>query len=96
MTKRRNLDREALEVYLLHLLLAFRPVFQIIGLLLLIYAVAALSLSLRVNFIALGLAFFLLLASTFFPLTLFMAKLGAWVGTLRKKNGRLRSFWLAV
>ncbi|MBI9046408.1 MAG: hypothetical protein JEZ06_18100 [Anaerolineaceae bacterium] len=43
MSKKRDLDREGLEVYLINLLLAFRPYLQIGGFLLLIYALVGLE-----------------------------------------------------
>lgn len=86
MAKRRNLDRESLEVYLLNLLLAYRPIIQISGLLFLMTSVFALSMSPAVGLIALGVAIFLLLVSFSYQATLYLAKLGAWLGTLRMEN----------
>ena len=82
---RRNLDREGLEVYLLHLLLAYRHLLQISGLLLLVYAVLAASASLVVGGIALSVALFLLLCANWYPAVQGLAKFGAWLGTIGKK-----------
>ena len=87
MTKRRNLDREGLEVYLLNLLLAYRPMLQISGLLFLVFSVVALSLSPIVGSIALGMGIFLVTLTNSYQVTLYLAKLGAWLGTLGKNNG---------
>lgn len=88
MKPRRNLDREGLEVYLLNLLLAYRPMLQISGLLLLIYAVLVLPTSHIVGGIALGAAVFLVITANWYPAIQTLAKIGAWVGTLRKKDHR--------
>ncbi|KPL06212.1 hypothetical protein AMJ86_09415 [bacterium SM23_57] len=86
MAKRRNLDRESLEVYLLNLLLAYRPIIQISGLLFLMTSVFALSMSPVVGLITLGIAIFLVMVSFSYQATLYLAKLGAWLGTLRMEN----------
>ena len=82
---RRNLDREGLEVYLLNLLLAYRPLLQISGWLLLAYALLALSASLLASAIALGLATLLLITANWYPALLAAAKFGAWLGTIGRK-----------
>jgi hypothetical protein len=86
MTKRRNLDREGLEVYLLNLLLAYRPLFQISGLLLFVTSIVALSLSPIVGVITLGAAIYLVIISYSYQAILYLAKLGAWLGTIGKNK----------
>jgi hypothetical protein len=86
MTKRRQLDRERLEIYYLQLLLAFRPFIQISCLLLLVYSIPALLLSPQVGTVALGLAIFLVVITTSDQAALYLAKLGAWMGTVWKKD----------
>jgi len=82
MSNRRRLARERLEIYLVHLLLTYRPLILIGGLLLLIYAIAALLLSLPTAFAGLVPAIFLLLLGSSYPAVLYTAGLGAWIGTL--------------
>jgi hypothetical protein len=86
MTKRRNLDREGLEVYLLNLLLAYRPLFQISGLLLFVTSIVALSLSPIVGVITLGAAIYLVILSYSYQAILYLAKLGTWLGTIGKNK----------
>lgn len=82
MSNRQRLARERLEIYLVHLLLAYRPLIFIVGVLLLVYSIANLFINLMVGFASLIPALYLLLASSSYPVTLFTARLGAWIGTL--------------
>jgi hypothetical protein len=75
-----------LEVYLLNLLLAYRPILQIGGVVLLVYAVVSIAISPKVSIVVLVLAIFLLLITFSYQATLYLAKIGAWIGTLRKNN----------
>ncbi len=84
MIKRRNLHKESMAVYFLHLQPAYRPIMQGIGYLLLISSGIALLFSPLLGSISLGVAIFIMLLSTSFTLTQYLAKLGAWVGTIRK------------
>ncbi len=86
MIKRRNLHKESMAVYFLHLLLAYRPILRRIGYLILISSVIALLFSPLLSSISLFVAIFLILFSTSHTLTQYLAKLGAWVGTIRKSN----------
>jgi hypothetical protein len=86
MKQRRNLDREGLEVYLLNLLLAYRPIFRISAFIVLIYSVGVMSSSVIVGSVAFVVAIFLGLASYSYHRLLGLAKIGAWVGTIRKKE----------
>jgi putative effector of murein hydrolase LrgA (UPF0299 family) len=82
MSNRRRLRRESLEVYLVHLIMAYRPLILIFGLLLLAYAIASMFTFPLAGCLASLPAIFLLLLGNSFNLVLFTARLGAWLGTL--------------
>jgi hypothetical protein len=82
MSYRRRLAREQLEIYLVHLLLAYRPMLLIAGLLLLLFAIVALFYNLMIGCASLLPAIFLLLLSNSYNSVVFTARLGAWIGTL--------------
>jgi hypothetical protein len=82
MSNRRRLTRERLEIYLVHLLLAYRRFIFIAGLLLLVYSLTALAFNSLVGFASLVPALYLLLLSNSYPVTLYTARLGSWIGTL--------------
>ena len=82
MSNRRRLARERLEIYLVHLLMAYRPLIFIAGLLLLIYAIIVLFINRVVGFAALLPALYLLLTGSSYKVVLCTARLGAWIGTL--------------
>ena len=82
MPNRQRLARERLEIYLVHLLLAYRPLILIGGLLLLVYAILAMVASAVTGFASLVPAVFLLLLGSSYPVVLYTARLGAWIGTL--------------
>jgi hypothetical protein len=82
MSNRRRLARERLEIYLVHLLLAYRRLIFIGGLLLLVYAIAFMFSNPLVGSASLVPAIFMLLLSNSYPVTLYTARLGAWIGTL--------------
>ncbi len=82
MSNRRRLARERLEYYLVYLILAYGRLILIAGLLLLVYAVAAMIIYPLVGSATLVPAIFLLLLSNSFNVTLYTARLGAWIGTL--------------
>jgi hypothetical protein len=86
MSNRRRLARERLEIYLVHLLLAYRPLIFSGGVLLLVYAVIAMIASSLAGFAALVPAIFLLLISNSYQATLYTARLGAWVATLGRHD----------
>jgi hypothetical protein len=65
--------------------MAYRPLLQIAGLLFLLYAIIALSITPQGGFIALGLAIVILLITYSYHLTLYLAKIGSWLGTVLKK-----------
>ena len=87
MSNRRRLARERLEIYLVHLLLAYRRFIFIAGLFLLLYSLAALVYSSMLGFASLIPALYLLLLSNSYPVTLYTARLGAWIGTLWRHEG---------
>ena len=86
MSNRRRLARERLEIYLVHLLLAYRPLFLISGLLLLAYAVATMLTNLLAGNAILLPAIFLLLLSNSYNVALYTARLGAWIATLGRHD----------
>ena len=86
MAKRRNKDREKLELYFIYLLLAYRPLLRISSFLLLLYSMIGLSLYPISGCVALGVAIVLILPSYSYQGTLYLAKIFAWVGTIGKKN----------
>ena len=82
MSNRRRLARERLEYYLIYLILAYRRLIWIVGLLLLLYALAIMAASPLAGIANLLPAIFLLLVSNSFNIALYTAKLGAWIATL--------------
>ena len=84
--KRRNFDREGMEIYLLNLLLAYQPIFLILGLFLFIYSIVALPHSVTVGAIAMTVALILAFLGYSYPMTVYLAKVGAWLGSLQKKD----------
>lgn len=82
MSNRRRLARERLEIYLVYLLLAYRRLIFVAGMLLLLYSLAALVYSPLFGFASLIPALYLLLLSNSYPVTFHTARLGAWIGTL--------------
>lgn len=86
MSNRRRLARERLEIYLVHLLLAYRPLIFILALLFLVYAIAVLFRNLLVGVVSLLPAVYLLLLSRSYPVTLYTARLAAWVATLGREQ----------
>jgi len=86
MSNRRRLARERLEYYLTYLILAYRRLVFIVGLLLLIYAITTMLLNLPVSIVVLIPAIYLLLLSNSYNITVYTARLGAWIGTLWKSD----------
>jgi hypothetical protein len=82
MSNRRRLARERLEYYLTYLILAYRRLIFIVGLLLLIYAIATMFINLPSAIVAMIPAIYLLLLSSSYNITVYTARLGAWIGTL--------------
>ncbi len=86
MSNRRRLPRERLEYYLTYLILAYRRLIFIAGLLLLIYAVMTMFVHLPGSVVALIPAIYLLLLSNSYNITVYTARLGAWMGTLWRQD----------
>ena len=82
MSNRRRLARERLEIYLVHLILMYRRLILIVGLLLLVYAIATMFVNRTIGFVTLIPAIFLLLLSNSYNAAVYTARLGAWIGTL--------------
>jgi len=82
MSNRRRLDRERLEYFLTYLILAYWRLIFITGVLLLIYAIVTIFINLPGSIIALIPAIYLLLLSNSYNITVYTARLGAWIGTL--------------
>ena len=86
MSNRRRLRRESLEIYLVHLILAYRPLIVVVGLLLLVYAIATLFKYPLAGYVILVPAIYLLLLGNSFNVVIFTARLGAWMATLRRHD----------
>jgi hypothetical protein len=86
MFNRNRLDRERMEVYLVHLLLAWRPLLLVGGLLLLAYAFSVMVRSFFAGGVMLLLAAFPLLLGYSYHAVVFTARLGAWIATLGRKS----------
>ncbi len=82
MSNRRRLARERLEIYLVHLLLAYRPLILISGLLLLAYVLATFFIYPLAGYMVLVPALYLLLLGTSYTVALYTARLAAWISTL--------------
>lgn len=82
MSNRRRLARERLEIYLVHLLLAYRRLILVVGLLLLVYAIATMFINPLAGATVLVPAIFLLLLSNSYNAAVYTAQLGALIGTL--------------
>ena len=89
MSQRRRLDRERLEVYYVNLLLAFRPLLIIVGILLFGYAFLAIGSSLLVGIVVGVLAVLTLLLGNFYPVVILAARAAAWVVTVGRKEDHL-------
>jgi hypothetical protein len=82
MSNRRRLARERLEYYLVYLFLAYRRLILIVGLLLLVYAIATMFANRTTGYVTLIPAIFLLLLSSSYNALVYTARLGAWIATL--------------
>ena len=82
MSNRRRLAYERLEYCLVYLILMYRFLIMIVGLLLLVYALATIFVNRIAGFSALFPAIFLLLLGNSYNVVVYTARLGAWIGTL--------------
>ncbi|MBN1936126.1 MAG: hypothetical protein JW934_15770 [Anaerolineae bacterium] len=86
MSNRRRLARERIEIYLVHLILSYRPMTLMVGLLVLVTASTTAAISSLAGSVLLLTAVFLLLLSLSFHIVLYTARLGAWIGTLWRRD----------
>ena len=86
MSNRRRLARERLEIYLVHLLLAYRWLIVIVGFLLAAYAIAMMIVSPLIGLSVALPAIFLLLLGSSYNIVVYTARLGAWIATLRRQE----------
>jgi len=82
MSNRRRLARERLEYFLTYLILAYRRLILIVGLLLLVYAITAISLDQIAGFAALPSAIYLLLLGNSYNVVVYTVRIGTWIATL--------------
>ena len=86
MSNRRRLARERLEIYLVHLLLAFRPLILISGLLLLAYVFVTVFFYPFAGYVVLVPSVYLILLGSSYNIALYTARLGAWIGTIGRHD----------
>ncbi len=87
MSNRRRLAREKLEYYLTYLILAYRRLILVCGLILLVYATATMLIGLVAgNVVILLPAIFLILLSHSYTIVVYTARVGAWIGTIWLHN----------
>jgi len=86
MSNRRRLARERLEYYLVYLILAYRRLILIVGLLLLVFAIANIFLNRIAGFAALFPAIFLLLLGNSYNVVVYTVRLVAWIATLWRQE----------
>ncbi len=86
MSRRQRQARETLEIYLIHLILAYRYLILTSGMLTLVFAVAVTYTNTNSygGLVVLLPATFLLLLGGSYKVVLFTARLGAWISTLGK------------
>jgi hypothetical protein len=82
MSNKHKLDRDGLEVYLLNLLMAYRPLLFVCGVFLIFYAIGMISKSFVVGIITFLPPIFLLLLCFSYQAILSTAEFGAWLLTL--------------
>ena len=82
MPNKHKLNRDGLEVYLLNLLLAYRPLLFVSGISLLFYAIGIISKSFLFGVVIFLPPIFLLMLCFSYQATLSTAKFGAWLLTL--------------
>jgi len=86
MSQRKRLDRERMQVYFAHLLMAYRPLILIIGILLLVYAMIVIGISQLFGIIVGVLAVLILLLGNFYGGVVFVSKVLAWLVTVGRKE----------
>lgn len=86
MFNRRKLAQERLEVYLVHLLLAYQHWILRGGLFILVLGVVVILVHPPVGYPFLLAAFYLIFLSSSYRIVLYTARIGAWIGMLGKYN----------
>ncbi len=86
VSKKRNLDRERLEVILMHILMRFRHYLMVFGLILLVLSVLFTTVNTQISMAGILIGLLLLMPFFSFQFILYTAKVGAWLGTLGKNN----------
>ena len=86
MRNKRNLDRERLEVILMHILMRIRHYLLIVGVFMLILSLYLTTYIPIAGFIGMFISFLFLLPFFSFQFVLYTAKAGAWLGTIGTKN----------
>jgi hypothetical protein len=86
MSNRRRLARERLEIYLVHLLLAYRRLIFMVALLMLAYTATILFIKPLIGFISLLPALYLLVLSNSYNASLYTARIVAWIATLGREE----------
>ena len=85
MSNRKRLAREKLEIYLVYLILAYRRLALLCGVLLAAYGVLILPVNPLAGMVSMALAGMTLLLNSSFRAVQFIAQLGAWLGTLGRE-----------
>jgi hypothetical protein len=88
MPNRRRLARGWLEIYLVHLFLPYRYLILTSGLFLLLFAVAVVFMDPLAGQITFLPAIYPLLLSNSYFVVLYTARLGAWIGTVGRGDGK--------
>ena len=86
MPKRRNLDREGLEVHLLNLLLGYRPFLLLGGLMFLVFALVTVSSSMVTGAFSIVVSAYLIILTANHQTAVFTSKALAWAGTFWKSD----------
>jgi len=86
MSNRRRLARERLEIYLVHLLLAYRWLIVIVGLLLLVYAITLMIASPLAALATALPALYLLMLGNSYNVVVYTARISAWIITCRMRE----------
>ena len=86
MPNRQRQGYELLEIYLVHLLLAYQRLIFVVGILVLVYAIGFIFIRPLIGFASLLPAIFMLLLGNSYNVVVYTARLGAWIGT-RGRSG---------
>jgi hypothetical protein len=86
MSKRKQLDRERLQVYYANMLMAYRPLIVISGLLLFVFAFLMLTTSPLTGILAGVFAVLVLLLGNIYAVVVFVSSVLAWVVTVGRSD----------